>query len=44
MRASALIIAPAQVKILEHFKERGALALGIILQQCNLFVLVLPLA
>lgn len=26
--ASALIIAPAQVKILEHFKERGALALG----------------
>lgn len=27
--ASALIIAPAQVKILEHFKERGALALGL---------------
>lgn len=27
--ASALIIAPAQVRILEHFKERGALALGL---------------
>lgn len=27
--ASALIIAPSQVKLLEHFKERGALALGL---------------
>jgi predicted MFS family arabinose efflux permease len=27
--ASALIIAPAQVKILEHFQERGVLALGL---------------